>query len=116
MCMNKTNMEDRNNYLKSKAGKRRFANPEVYQKTLEFQKYLQENGIAWHNPYSDECTDDFGCCEPLGDYSDRIPSHNTWLKRLFARLFDDIKHGDQEHQDWLEDKINTFLKDNLLEE
>lgn len=37
-------------------------NPEIYQKTLEFQQYLLDNGIAWHNPFSDECTPGFECC------------------------------------------------------
>lgn len=39
-------------------------NPEVYEKSLEFQKYLLEKGIAWHNPFSDECTPGFECCIP----------------------------------------------------
>ena len=28
---------------------------------------------------------------------------------IFRELFDEIKHGDQEHQDWLENKMNQFL-------
>ena len=109
-------MEDKNNYFKSKAGKRRFNNPKVYEESLKFQILLQNNGIAWHNPFSDECTNDFGCCENIGDYNTRIPCHNTWIKRLFSRLFKECEHGDQDHRDWLEKKMQDFLKDNLLEE
>lgn len=36
-------------YRKIKAGERRFNNPEIYKKSLEFQKYLLSKGIAWHN-------------------------------------------------------------------
>jgi hypothetical protein len=39
-------------------------NPELYKKTLEFQSMLREQGIAWHNPFADECTQDFACCVP----------------------------------------------------
>lgn len=31
------------------------------------------------------------------------------ISKLFSDLFQEIKHGDQEHQDWLEDKIKQFL-------
>lgn len=31
------------------------------------------------------------------------------VKCLFDKLFEEIKHGDQEHQDWLRNKINGFV-------
>lgn len=51
-------------YRKSKEGQRRFNNPKTYWITWKFQSLLWWIGIAWHNPYSDECTKDFNCCEP----------------------------------------------------
>jgi hypothetical protein len=33
-------------------------------------------------------------------------------KAFLNKLFQSIKHGDQEHQDWLENKIDEF-EDNL---
>ena len=51
-------------YRKSKEGQRRFNNPIIYWITWKFQSLLWWVGIAWHNPYSDECTKDFNCCEP----------------------------------------------------
>lgn len=35
------------------------------------------------------------------------------MKDIFEQLFQEIKHGDQEHQDWLENKIKEFSK-NLI--
>jgi hypothetical protein len=43
-------------YRKSKEGQRRFNNPIIYWVTWKFQSLLWWVGIAWHNPYSDECT------------------------------------------------------------
>lgn len=31
------------------------------------------------------------------------------LKNIFDQLFEEIKHGDQEHQDWLKKKLDDFL-------
>lgn len=31
------------------------------------------------------------------------------VNQLFRDLFQEIKHGEQEHQDWLEDKIKDFV-------
>ena len=31
------------------------------------------------------------------------------LVKKINGLFSEIKHGDQEHQDWLEDKINSYF-------
>jgi len=38
------------------------ANPTIYHRSVEFQDYLRAEGIAWHNPISDECTRGFECC------------------------------------------------------
>jgi len=32
-------------------------------------------------------------------------------KSYLRELFQEIKHGDQEHQDWLENKIEDFIKE-----
>lgn len=37
------------------------------------------------------------------------------LNEMFAQLFEECRHGDQEHQDWLEAKFNEFQKDLLLQ-
>lgn len=106
-------MED---YRESQAGKRRFNNSEIYQKTLEFQAYLRSKGIAWHNFYSNECTIDFDCCESKSigkiPVSLSIPSERIIVKTAFENLFEDIKHGDAEHQKWLHEKMKEFLNKN----
>ena len=101
-------------YRKTKAGKRRFENKELYKQSLDFQTALAKEGIAWHNVFADECTVDFCCCEGDGKYHTHLPSFYGSAKQLFKELFDDIKHGDQEHQDWLENKLNDFLKNEVL--
>lgn len=101
-------------YRKTKSGLRRFNNPEIYQKSLEFQNYLKSKGIAWHNVFADECTADFCCCVGDGDYLAHFPSYYGSAKQLFKELFDKIKHGDQEHQDWLWNEMQKFLKEEVL--
>lgn len=34
------------------------------------------------------------------------------VKKAFNDLYDEIKHGDDEHQKWLKDKMEDFLKQN----
>lgn len=101
-------------YRESLSGKRRFSNPEIYKKTLEFQEYLRGKGIAWHNFYSNECTIDFDCCQDKSigkiPISLSIPSEDIILKTFSGELFEEIKHGDQEHVDWLKNKIEEFTK------
>lgn len=70
----------RDDYRDSLAGIRRFNNPELYQKTLEMQQEFAKNGIAWHNPFSDECTMDFCCCTGGGNYDTYFPSYEQVLK------------------------------------
>ena len=104
-------MED---YRNSEEGKRRFANPEIYQKTVDFQEEMRSMGVAWHNHYSNECTIDFCCCQ--GDnlkstnYSQYIPSNREVIKQALEELFDQVKHGDAEHQKWLRNKFKEFLQ------
>lgn len=47
---------------------------EIYKKSHELQKELDSIGVAWHNPFSDECNNDFGCCSNIGNYEIRVPS------------------------------------------
>lgn len=98
-------------YRYTLSGLRRFNNPDVYKKTLEFQKYLKENGIAWHNPFSNECTVDFCCCNGDGKYNSYFPSYEVVVKQFCNELFEETKHGDKEHQDWLKYKIESFRKE-----
>ena len=35
------------------------------------------------------------------------------IKYHMRQLFQEIKHGDQEHQDWLENKIEDYIKSNI---
>lgn len=55
-------------------------NPELYKKTLQLQEEFAKNGIAWHNPFSDECTSDFCCCTGLGNYDTYFPSYEQAIK------------------------------------
>lgn len=73
-------LKPENDYRNSLEGIRRFNNPELYQKTVEMQKEFQKNGIAWHNPFSDECTDDFCCCTGQGNYDTYLPSYRQAFK------------------------------------
>lgn len=102
-------------YRETIEGKRRFSNPEIYRKSLEFQKEMQKLGVAWHNQFADECTHDFCCCEGdnlMGsDYKHYIPSFRTVLKDALDDLFEVCKHGDEDHQNWLRDKFNEYLKE-----
>ena len=41
-----------------------------------------------------------------------VPIPNT--KQLMRELFQEIKHGDREHKDWLEEKIETFIERKCL--
>ncbi len=40
---------------------------------------------------------------------------NDKLRELFNKLYEDIRHGDKEHQLWLKDKLDNFLKEYLSE-
>ena len=67
-------------YRNDPSGKRRFENPALYQKTVEMQNEFAKNGIAWHNPFSDECTSDFCCCTGKGNYNTYFPSYQQAIK------------------------------------
>ena len=99
------------NYSETMAYVRTKSDPDVYAKSVEFQHYLGEHGIAWHNVFADECVADFNCCTGSENFDTYFPSYLTFLKQIFAELFDAIKHGDQEHQDWLKNELNQFLND-----
>lgn len=97
-------------YRYTLSGIRRFNQPDVYKITLEFQKQLASHGIAWHNPFSNECTVDFCCCKGDGKYNAYFPSYEEVIKQFCSELFEETKHGDEEHQKWLKNKIDTFRK------
>lgn len=106
-------MED---YRETAAGKRRFSSPDIYLETLEFQRYLRSKGYAWHNPFSDECTIDFDCCSDKSIGKPPViasfPSERTIVRTALENLYEEIKHGDEDHQKWLKEKIYKFLQDN----
>lgn len=105
------------NYLETEEGKRRFENPKVYDLTLKFQEDLKKHGVAWHNVFSDECTQDFSCCCGTSldngiQYNTFLPSYRSVVKLALQELFEIVKHGDKKHQDWLEDEFKKYLKEN----
>ena len=46
----------------------------------------------------------------VGQLNKPIPD----IKDLLIELFDQIKHGDQEHQDWLRSKFDDYIKQKSL--
>lgn len=107
-------------YRNSIEGKRRFENSEIYGLTLQFQDNLRKLGVAWHNVFADECTIDFCCCQgdnmealgeeyPNTDYKHYLPSYKEVIKLALDELYEECKHGDQDHQDWLKNKFNSYL-------
>lgn len=105
------------NYLESEEFKRRFENKEAYELSLKFQSDMANLGIAWHNTFSDECTVDFSCCcgtnlEGCPDYHTYIPSNYTVVKLALEELFEKVKHGDNQHQDWLKNEFKKYLNEN----
>lgn len=46
------------------------------------------------------------CPRPISD----IKKSKKFTKEYCLALFDKIKHGDQEHQDWLEKEIKEYFK------
>lgn len=41
---------------------------------------------------------------------------NNNIVEILRELFQEIKHGDQDHQDWLENKIEQFIIKKKLNE
>lgn len=52
--------------------------PELYLKVLQLQNELREAGVAWHNPFSNECNADFSCCEGHG------PGVHTFVPSIYT--------------------------------
>ena len=44
----------------------------------------------------------------------KIPIKYDRLEKIFDTLFEEIKHGDAEHQEWLRNKMNDFLQKLIL--
>jgi hypothetical protein len=98
----KNAMYKRTDYRITEEGKRRFDNPEIYEKTLKFQTEMGKLGVAWHNHFANECTADFCCCE--GDnmddtsYKHYVPSFRTAIKVALDELYEKVKHLDNQGQ------------------
>jgi hypothetical protein len=47
-----------------------------------------------------------------GELADEhVPTYSrAHVKELFDKLYEDIKHGDSDHQRWLRDKIHNFTQ------
>ena len=100
-------------YRETEEGKRRFENKEAYELSLKYQQDMANIGIAVHNHFANECTIDFCCCEKDGNkYHTFIPSFRTFLKENLNKLYEECKHGDEEHQLWLKNKFNEYLNKN----
>jgi cytosine/adenosine deaminase-related metal-dependent hydrolase len=88
-------------YRNTVEGSRRFANPDIYQKSLDFQEEMARHGIAWHNHYADECTPDFCCChgDNLSDtsYHTYIPSFRAVVKQALDELKEKVSDKDRAH-------------------
>lgn len=112
-------------YANTPEGQRRFENPDVYQKTLEFQKEMAANGVAWHNHFADECTIDFCCCKgdnrkelkggngkvyPATNYLHHIPSFRTAIKQSFEEYYEEIKHLDKDGK--IKQHMDLFISQN----
>ncbi len=97
-------------YRKTVEGKRRFGNKAIYAQTLEFQKKMAEQGVAWHNHFSDECTIDFCCCQGDGKYEHHIPSFTVAIKQAFAEYYEEIKAFDVGGK--MKIHMQKFLNDN----
>ncbi|GAB4023331.1 hypothetical protein GCM10028808_73460 [Spirosoma migulaei] len=100
-------------YRETVEGKRRFANPEIYEKTLKFQQEMAKHGIAWHNHFANECTIDFCCCEGnnLSDtnYHTFIPSFRTVAKQALEELKGQLSIIDNMRE--IKSKIDNLVKD-----
>ena len=45
----------------------------------------------------------------------KIPIKYERIEAIFNKLFDHIKHGDEEHQFWLKEEMNRFLEQLIIE-
>lgn len=105
-------MED---YRYTLAGLRRFNNPDVYRKTVEFQKFLKEHGVAWHNSFANECTIDFCCCEGDGKYNAYLPSYESMIKQFSHDLMKELEGClDAKHKKLVQAKLETFRKNYFI--
>lgn len=54
-----------------------------------------------------------GAAELMDLLDKHKPLVKTFIYSLLISLYEDIKHGDEEHQKWLLDKINEFYSELL---
>ena len=52
--------------------------------------------------------------DPIYVGSDTFLYPKSTVIALFNQLYEEVKHGDDEHQKWLHDKIQDFIKENVL--
>jgi hypothetical protein len=97
-------------YRDTVEGKRSFENKGIYKLTFNFQQKMAKLGVAWHNHFSNECTDDFNCCCGNGDYQHYIPSFRTAIKQAFKEYYEEIKHIDKDGL--LKTHLDKFINNN----
>jgi hypothetical protein len=49
-------------------------------------------------------------------YTAPLVAEREWREQQIATLFDAIKHGDKEHQEWLRTKVREHFKDEAAKE
>jgi hypothetical protein len=47
----------------------------------------------------------------LDDYASKLRAQNEFPHKKIATLFDEIKHGDEAHQQWLKEKLEAHFKE-----
>lgn len=50
--------------------------------SCKVQRFLCKLGVAVHNPFRNECTEDFGCCTSNGHYWLRLPQRGLKKSRI----------------------------------
>jgi hypothetical protein len=92
---------------------------EIEKKITETLKKYKESYAPWEleecddcHPYERESMVEFGKEIYKQAIQDNSDSEKITVKTAFENLFEEIKHGDQEHQDWLKQKMDHFLNSN----
>ena len=77
--------------------------------SCKIQSFLGMLGIAIHNPFRNECTQDFGCCTNIGKYWLRINEEQIY-KFIKPKAFK-YEYASRYSKLIWEDLMNEFKKD-----
>ena len=72
--------------------------------SCRIQQFLGMLGIAIHNPFRNECTQDFGCCTNIGKY---------WLRINAEQIYKFIKPKSFKYE--YASRYSKLIWDNLME-